>query len=296
MSTPEPPSNAVARVARAVLPEPLLKRLRRWRDQRRDEAAGKDLQRLHQRLAAIPPGSDQVFDFPECRVLVNHGDVCFFLYQDLFVHRIYHFESDKPNPRIIDAGSNNGMSILYFKHVYPDATVIGFEPDPHLYRYLQENLKLNNLSQVELHQAGLSGTEGQLEFHSDGLIGSSLLDRGDRSDDNWTTSSVPVIRMREFLREPVDFMKMNIEGAEWDVLHDCEDLLSNINEMVIEYHHLPEIPRTLHRILTVLHEQGFEYAVSDYGLPCCDSPRPPLRLEPDSRYFRHIYAKRVVKK
>lgn len=34
--------------------------------------------------------------------------------------------------------------------------------------------------------------------------------------------------------------------------------------MVIEYHHLPGIPRTLHRILELLHRSGFECLLNDF--------------------------------
>ena len=43
---------------------------------------------------------------------------------------------------------------------------------------------------------------------------------------------------RDYLTEPVDFLKMNIEGVEWEVLADSEDLLRQVREIVIEYHHL----------------------------------------------------------
>lgn len=72
---------------------------------------------------------------------------------------------------ILDCGSNIGMSILYFKHVYPKARIIGFEPDPAIFPYLQENMTRNGLKDVQLVQAALASQEGTLTFYSDSKFG-----------------------------------------------------------------------------------------------------------------------------
>jgi hypothetical protein len=61
---------------------------------------------------------------------INDGPNFYNLYKDIFVHRFYHFEAQRRNPLIFNGGSNIGMSILYFKHFYPQGRSIGFEPDP----------------------------------------------------------------------------------------------------------------------------------------------------------------------
>jgi hypothetical protein len=86
---------------------------------------------------------------------------------------------------------------------------------------------------------------------------------------------------------------MNIEGAELEVLADSEDRLRQINEMIIEYHHLPGLPRSLHDILQLLHRQGFEYLINDFDSETNGGVQPPFRLSPESRYFLLIYAKRL---
>ncbi len=86
---------------------------------------------------------------------------------------------------------------------------------------------------------------------------------------------------------------MNIEGAEWEILADSEDLLPQIQEMVIEYHHLPGLPRNLHNILELLHRQGFEYLVNDLDSETNTGVQPPFRLTPESRYYLLIYAHRT---
>jgi hypothetical protein len=88
-------------------------------------------------------------------------------------------------------------------------------------------------------------------------------------------------------------LKMNIEGAEYDVIAECADRLRNVREIIIEYHHLPGLPRTLHQILAILHEQGFEYLINDFDSETNTGVRAPFQLTPDSRYFLLLYARRL---
>jgi FkbM family methyltransferase len=244
------------------------------------------------RVWAAPPGL--LVRCMNYTVRINDGPNFYILYKDIFIHRIYHFEAQRPDPLILDCGSNIGMSILYFKHLYPKARIIGFEPDPAIFSYLQENIARNDLSDVRLVQAALATQEGTLTFLSDGKYGSCLAEHapGDIPE-GWTKYEVPCVRLQDYLSEPVDFLKMNIEGAEWEVLANSEDRLRQVQEMVIEYHHLPGLPRTLHRILELLHRQGFEYLINDFDSETNSSVHPPFRLTPKSRYFLLVYAKRM---
>jgi FkbM family methyltransferase len=252
----------------------------------------KHLARLRRKVGSKKPGS--VVRCLDYIVRINDGPNFYVLYKDIFINRIYHFEAQRSDPFILDCGSNIGMSILYFKHVYPQARIVGFEPDPAVFPYLKENIFRNGLTDVEPVQAALAGKEGTLTFYSDGKYGSCLAEYafGDIPE-GWTRYEVPCIRLRDYLTEPVDFLKMNIEGAEWEVLADSEDRLRQVREMVIEYHHLPGLPRTLHKILEMLHRQGFDYLVNDFDSETNSGVRPPFRLTSESRYFLLIYGKRM---
>jgi len=217
------------------------------------------------------------------------------LYKDLFLRQIYHFTVRRPKPLVLDCGSNIGMSILYFKHLCPTARIIGFEPDQSIQPYLFENLSRNNLSDVTIVRGALAATAGFGSFYSGDKYGSCLADHAiaDAAMPDLKTEVVPCVRLRDYLTEPVDFLKMNIEGAEYEVLADCVDRLQVVNEMVIEYHHLPGLPRTLHKLLALLHEQGFEVLINDFDSETNPGTAPPFTLVPDSRYFLLIYARRA---
>lgn len=202
-------------------------------------------------------------------------------FKDIFKNKIYHFNSQKPNPVIIDAGSCIGMSIMYFKHVYPGARIIGFEPDKEIFEILQNNIKKNNLSNIELINSALSSNEGELIFYPDGTDGGSLTFKNNKEP-----TKVKAVKLSKYINEPVDFLKMNIEGAELEVLTEISEKLHYISEMVIEYHSFDNFNQNLHKILDLLNQNDFMYLINDFD------GQTPFNLERNTRYFLLIYAKR----
>jgi FkbM family methyltransferase len=250
----------------------------------------------HPEPQRVPPDSsregewERVADF---EVRLNDRPNFCILYKDIFCNRIYHFEACRPDPLILDCGSNIGMSILYFKHVYPAARIIAFEPDPTVLPYLRENLARNGLTDVKIIDAALCGSERRQTLYSDGKYSSTLVaPEPGASVVECTPYTVPCVRLHDYLTEPVDFLKMNIEGVEWEVLADSEDRLHSVSAMVVEYHHAPRLPRTLHRILELLDRQGFEYLINDFDAETNPHSQPPFRLHRNSRYYLLIYAQR----
>ena len=152
---------------------------------------------LRRRIWKAKPGSVvQCLNYTIC---VNDGHNFYILYKGIFVHRIYHFEVEYPDPLILDCGSNIGMSILYFKHLYPKARIIAFEPDPVIFPYLQENITRNGLKDVQLVQAALAAREGTMTFYSDGKYGSCLVEHVPADIPQGSTKyEVPCVRLRGY--------------------------------------------------------------------------------------------------
>ena len=84
------------------------------------------------------------------------------LIDEVFVQSPYIFQTSKSNPLIIDCGANIGMSIIFFKHFYPDSQIIAFEPDPPTFDVLQMNVAANQLSRVQLLNMAVQGVEGRI--------------------------------------------------------------------------------------------------------------------------------------
>ena len=223
-------------------------------------------------------------------VRINDPANYYVLVKDIFQRRIYDFTATRPDPFVLDCGSNIGMSILYFKHRYPGARIVGFEPDPEVFALLEQNVATNGLADVKLIEAAVGARTGRAELLADHAYGSTLLEHAAAA--GATPVAIDVVRLRDYLGEPVDFLKLNIEGAEHAVIEDIADRLELVSELVVEYHHLPGMPRTLHSILARLHEAGFEYLINDFDAYTNPGSQPPFSLEPDARYFVLVYARR----
>jgi FkbM family methyltransferase len=273
-------------VARKVLPQGLHHVIQRVVARADNSRVKRHLARLRREVWEKKPGD--LVRFLDYSVHINDGPSFYMQYKDEFIHRIYHFDAARPDPLIIDGGSNVGMSILYFKRAYPQARIIGFEPDPAIYSMLQDNLKRNALRDVTIVNAGLGTRSGSTAFLADGRDGGQF-GEGENS------ITVQVVTLSDYLAEPVDFLKLNIEGEELPVLLEAEasGSLANIREMVLEYHGWPGGQQRLGAILQLLDRQGFRYLVHDFDAETCNTTKPPFTLTPSSTWFCLVYARRT---
>ena len=228
----------------------------------------------------------EVVKFLNYSVRITDGPNFYIQYKDEFVRQIYGFHSEDGAPLIIDGGSNIGMSVLYFKHLYPDARIIAFEPDPRIFAILQENVSRNHLGNVTLVNAGLGGKPGDVTFVPDGMSGGHI---GEAAHG----VRVRIECLSSYITQPVDFMKLNIEGQELEVLRELEmnQLIRNVKELVLEYHGWSGAEQRLGNILNLLDCNGYRYLVHDFDSETCSATKPPFRLK-QSPWFCLVYARR----
>ena len=97
-----------------------------------------------------------------------------------------------------------------------------------------------------------------VSFSSEGSVGGKM----DTSPAE-KTITVPAIRLRNLLTGKVDFLKIDIEGAEYEVLKDCKDLLHNVESLFIEFHGMRNEDQKLHEILEWVNAAGFRYYIKE---------------------------------
>lgn len=154
-------------------------------------------------------------------------------YKELFEGEIYNFTAAGSTPLIIDCGANIGLSVLYFKSIYPGATVIAYEPDEANFQLLLENIQLNNLTNVECKQSAVWISNEPISFVSDGTQGSGIATGKSSSN----IIQIKAERLADVVKSSkVDFLKIDIEGAEAEVIKDCGPYLKNVENLFVEYH------------------------------------------------------------
>jgi FkbM family methyltransferase len=190
------------------------------------------------------------------------------IYDDIFAKNVYFFKTENPEPHIIDCGGHIGLAVLYFKSLYPRAMIVTFEPNPETFFLLRENIVQNNLSGVRAINMAVSreDTEDAILY-----VGENFLEAWDSTNttkpdlwpnmDQYRSIYVRSTRLSSYISNQVEFIKLDIEGAEYDVLDELKTKLDVVGAITLEYHqnagNLSEWK--LEKIIEILSGSGFRY-------------------------------------
>ena len=163
-------------------------------------------------------------------------DVPSFIWQfyEIFYKKSYLFRPNNPTPVIYDCGANVGTSCLFFNREFNNAVIHAFEPDPAVFEALKQNLKQNKVENVQLYNVAVWKENDILEFRSDGADAGSV-----STSTHKQSIKVKALRLRDLIEREVviDMLKMDIEGAEYEVIDDIISSPVPITQVLIEFHH-----------------------------------------------------------
>lgn len=192
-----------------------------------------------------------------------------FMHKEIFKEYIYNFKTLNPIPYIIDGGANIGLATIYLKLLYPSAKIIAFEPDSNIFDTLTNNINSFEFKNVELVQKGLWNENKTLSFKSEGADGGLIADIDKTVS---ATETIEVVSLKPYLQNQVDFLKLDIEGAETIVLKDIQDDLDRVDRIFVEYHSFVGQPQTLNEIIDILTKANFRLYMSIPGNNSLKSP------------------------
>lgn len=186
---------------------------------------------------------------------------------EIFSQHTYYFEANSPQPKIIDAGAHIGLATLYFKKQYPMAQITAIEPHPVNFKLLEQNVWENALEDVSCLQVALAEEAGLLTMHADTT--NTWLSTVSVNESAWNGQQqtrpvqVPAITLSSLLTQPIDLLKLDIEGAESRVLKEAGKALKNIQLLLIEFHPRPN--NVITELAEYLEELGFSLKYSKNG-------------------------------
>ncbi|NWF51030.1 MAG: FkbM family methyltransferase [Ignavibacteriaceae bacterium] len=155
-------------------------------------------------------------------------------------------------------GINSVLSAFHCKYV------VSFEPDPKIFKRLNENLELNGLSaKAKTYQAALGASKGKISLFTSGLNGNSPTIRNDSSHQNHieveqlTVDSV----IEQGIPSPT-ILKLDVEGAEYSVLKGGSKLFLSEKKpriLFIEIHpqYLIQLGHNSDQVLQILKDFGY---------------------------------------
>lgn len=195
----------------------------------------------------------------------ENSDEFYELKKEIFSENCYYIELDTDEPNILDLGSHIGMSVVYFKMLFPRAKIVAFEPVPYNFEILKKNVEENQLDNVELVQAVVAPKNGMLRIQEpvgEGAwrSGAGIIPKGWKGIQDNREIKVEAVGIQELLNQRIDLLKMDIEGMEYEVVRNMGPNIRNIKSMIIEVH--PRKDHRIEEIQKILLQNGFKLEIN----------------------------------
>lgn len=192
----------------------------------------------------------------------EHG--CRIDFIGIFLSDCYHLETvkrlDNRIRTVIDVGANCGWFAIAARNHFPQASIHAYEPSATIQQVLQYNTR--DLG-IVVHEAAIGAQWGTAAIVSDGESNQA------RTIDGGDIQLVPFSAVVEGLNSCVDLVKLDCEGAEWDLFQDPQPW-SAVRWLTMEYHLRAKAGATHRHAARTVAELGFDVIKQqpsgDFGL------------------------------
>lgn len=156
------------------------------------------------------------------------------IFEEIYIERTYPVDRVPFEPDlVIDCGACRGMFALLARSAFTESKIIALEPQPENYEKLRANITMNQ-ARIEAFRLAVGLHSGEVRFTGDGF-GGHLANEGEGG-----TIAVEMISLPEVLakfRPERLVLKMDIEGAEREILPAIAHLLPPQTVIFLETHH-----------------------------------------------------------
>jgi len=163
---------------------------------------------------------------------------------------------------VVDIGAGIGDFSIYAAYDKPNTTIYAYEPFFDSYELFIKNLQLNNIENVNPFQIAVWSTDGELILDASSGEPLQITSRKiDGTSEQGKRDFVQAISLLSILEthavEKVDLIKMDCEGAEYEVLMKVlPGTFDKIERIIMEYHNL-DSDRNYKRLIPFLEDQGY---------------------------------------
>lgn len=165
---------------------------------------------------------------------------------------------------IFDIGAFSGTQTVYWSRmVGPTGKVVCFEPDKKSYSILCKNLNHHNCKNVTALEIGVYDRDGELSFSGGGEMGAKIIENG-------SGNSIKVNKLETIFKqmglEKLDFIKMDIEGSEIEVLKSSKEFLQKYKPSFIIEPHYKNGKLNKDEIISIFDTIGYKTEVIRQGV------------------------------
>lgn len=182
-------------------------------------------------------------------ITINYNDKKFhFLdtpYLDILINEIFNdnykiFEKGlnfQKGDIILDIGANVGVFSILISKLFPDCLIYAIEPIPIIFNFLKQNLELNNINNVIPILTAIDKDNGYVNIkYNQFLGGSSSYIKEEEIENSVNIGSITLSSLIKKINNRIKLLKIDVEGAEYDIIYDDLDCLKNIDFVVGEFH------------------------------------------------------------
>jgi len=149
-----------------------------------------------------------------------------FYEEDELRYLVTHIPSDAV---IVDVGANTGNHTVYFSLFTPAQKIIPIEPTPHAITALKRAVAVNNLHNIDDSKLGVGAGADygaySLKLSQGGGLGATRLKAN-------TDGDIQVVPLDDLIQEPIDFMKIDVETMEMEVLKGAQNLITQHQPLI----------------------------------------------------------------
>ncbi len=204
--------------------------------------------------------------------------------EDAIIDAYFRWYKPQPGDCIFDVGAHCGVSTYFFsKGVGPQGRVIAFEPDPVNRSLLLRNIERHHMTNVTVVDAALAANRGHEQFYGEGTIGSCFSRLSSRATVG-NLQTVATLTLADAYAKWGDpnLCKMDIEGAEVEVLAAAAELLTSANtQFALDTSHVVNGRLTAGPIEKLLRACGFEVESAPIAGMMTTWARPLQETAPD---------------
>ena len=159
-----------------------------------------------------------------------------YIYKEIFADRCYDVQIDCAEPQILDVGANTGLFALRMKQLFPAATVTCYEPFLPNFERLQKTIKSNQLERVSAVPKAVGKKQGSaaLYIHERNVGGHSFYPAQASSQKSVPVEVVDLDSVLDEFPHQVDLLKLDCEGAEFEILMSSSQLANKVRQIMIE--------------------------------------------------------------
>jgi FkbM family methyltransferase len=165
-------------------------------------------------------------------------------------------------PLIVDIGANAGFFALNMFYHFPGARVLAFEPVPYNFDILKRYQAHYPDFDLQVFQEAVSGEDTTLVLNLSKLDGYTTMASVFESESRSFCLEVPAVSLQTMMNtrqiDQIDLLKLDCEGAEYDILYKAPDeVLQKISSMSIEAHQGSNDLESLSALQAYLQSKGF---------------------------------------